>query len=112
MLTQAGAPKAPNTKSPFCHTKGWAPYGQETASPKKEGEISFCSVLRTNILNMDFRILDSKYHVLASFLVTPNGKVPVFPSSVETHNYMRKAEAIVAHKLWRSRRGVLHIWAL
>ena len=24
----------------------WAPYGGKTASPKKEGEISFCSVLR------------------------------------------------------------------
>lgn len=57
---------------------------------------------------MYFKILDSKYHVLANFLETPNGKVPGL-FQFRGNTYMGKAEAIVAHKLWRPRRGVLHI---
>ena len=68
------------------------PSGQLTGLRKTQGVYSRVT---TNILNMDFKILDSKCHVLANFSVAPNGKVPV----PEIH--MEKAETIVAHELWR-----------
>ena len=77
--------------------------GQLTGLRKTQGVYNR---ITADILNMDLKILDSKCHVLANFSVTTNGKVP----ALETH--VGKAEAIVAHKLWRSRKGVLHIWAL
>lgn len=74
--------------------------GQLTGLRKTQGVYNRVTA---DILNMDFKILDSKCHVLANFSVTPNGKVP----ALETHIWGR------LKRLWRMncgvQLGVLHI---